>query len=162
MKHFSFGIKTLYSPDDDIHSELIKEVTEAQESILMMIYGFTLPDLTDLLIQKHQAGVKVQCVMDLSQSRGKTEKVQVQKLLDAGLDVVIGTSPVAHQIMHEKGLCLDGARTITGSWNFSTSAAKQVNHMDFIYSEDRAAKFTEFFNEIRQSMIDKGGKSNAQ
>lgn len=149
---FAFGIKSMYSPDDPIQEELLNEVQEAKESILMMIYGFHLPSLTDLLIVKHQAGVKVQCVLDHTQASGKAEKVEVQKLIDAGLDVTIGTSPKAHEIMHEKGFCLDGERTITGSYNFSLSAAKQVNHMDFVYSKDRADWFSGMFLEIRKWM----------
>jgi len=150
---FSFGIKSLFSPKDDIQAEIIKEVNNAKESILMAIYGFHLPPLTDLLIKKHREGIKVQCILDLSQSRGKAEKPEVEKLKKAKVDIVIGTSPKAHQIMHEKGLCIDGHHVITGSYNFSTSAAKQVNNMDFIYSHDRAVWFTNFFNYLRDWII---------
>lgn len=146
---FSFGIKSLFSPQDDIQSQIIKEVQDARETILMAIYGFHLPPLTDLLIEKHKAGVKVQCILDLSQSKGKAEQVEVEKLIKAGVDTVIGTSPKAHQIMHEKGMCIDGYHVITGSYNFSISAAEQVNHIDFMYSKDRADWFTKFFHELR-------------
>jgi phosphatidylserine/phosphatidylglycerophosphate/cardiolipin synthase-like enzyme len=163
---FTFGIKSLFSPNDDVKAEILKEVGDAKTSILMMIYGFTLPDLTDLLIAKHQAGVQVQCVMDLSQSKGNVEKVQVQRLKDAGIDITIGTSPTAHAIMHEKGICIDSYRTMTGSYNFSTGAKNQVNHMDFIASIDRATWFTTFFNEIRtwmrQNEKQVGGDINAK
>jgi len=150
---FLFGIKSLFSPQDDIQAEIIKEVQDAKETILMAIYGFHLPPLTDLLIEKHQQGVKVQCILDLSQSKGKAEKSQVEKLIQAGIDTVIGTSPKAQQIMHEKGMCIDGLHVITGSYNFSTSAAEQVNHMDFIYSKDRAEWFTNFFHNLRAWII---------
>ncbi len=150
---FSFGIRSFFSPQDDIQSEIIKAVQEAKQSILIAIYGFHLPPLTDLLIEKHKQGVQVQCILDLSQSKGKAEKPEVEKLIKAGIGAVIGTSPKAHQIMHEKGMCIDGERIITGSYNFSISAADQVNHMDFMYSKDRAAWFTDFFNDLRTWIV---------
>src|ERR1019366_6419950 len=110
-------------------------------------------DLTDALIAKHQAGLTVQCVLDHTQSAGTTEKVQVQRLLEAGVDVQIGTSSKSHQIMHEKGICIDSVHTITGSYNFSPSAQLQVNHADFFYSPDRAAWFTKVFNETRAWIV---------
>jgi phosphatidylserine/phosphatidylglycerophosphate/cardiolipin synthase-like enzyme len=146
---FSFGIKSFFSPQDDIQAEIIKEVQKAKQTVLVAIYGFHLPPLTNVLIDKHREGVEVHCILDLSQSKGEAERPQVEKLIDAGIDVVIGTSPKAHQIMHEKAMCIDGVHVITGSYNFSTSAAEQVNHMDFIYSKDRAEWFTNFFNDLR-------------
>ena len=150
---FSFGVKSLFSPDDDVAAEILKEVGSAQSSILMMIYGFTLVPLVDLLIAKHQAGITVQLVLDKTQAAGKTESLQVERLKAAGVDFVIGTSPKAHQIMHEKGICIDNVHVITGSYNFSASAANQVNHCDFIYSKDRADWFTKQFASLRDWIV---------
>jgi phosphatidylserine/phosphatidylglycerophosphate/cardiolipin synthase-like enzyme len=153
MPEFDFSFKTLWSPDDNVWSEILATINGAQKSILMMIYAFTKPELCDAIIAKHNAGLTVQCVLDLSQSTGTAERVQVQRLKDAGIDVVIGTSPVAHQIMHEKALIVDGTLTMTGSFNFSDSAETQVNHMDFVGSIDRAQVLSGFFQEIRTKML---------
>lgn len=135
---FTFGVDSLVSPTDDVQSRLLQEVGKATTSIYMMIYGFHLPSLTDLLIAKKQASVEVHCVLDFTQSKGTAESGEVQKLLEADVDLVVGTSPVAGQIMHEKLLILDMMKTLSGSYNFSLSAEKQVNHMDIFYSQDRA------------------------
>lgn len=150
---FTFGVDSLYSPQDDIQTRLLDEVSKAEKSIYMMIYGFHLPSLTDLLIQKHKEGVLVQCVLDFSQSKGTAEKVEVQRLIDVGVDVVVGTSPMAHQIMHEKLLIIDMVKTISGSYNFSLSAEKQVNHCDIFYSPDRAMWALGAFNYVRSWMV---------
>src|SRR5579883_1487122 len=110
---YSFGIRSYFSPQDDIQTEILKEVQAAKKSILLAIYAFHLPPLTNILIQKHKEGVNVQCVLDFSQSKGRAERTEVQKLFRAGVDVVIGTSPKAHQIMHEKGMCIDSYHTLT-------------------------------------------------
>ncbi len=80
---FSFGIRSLFSLQDDIQSEIIKEVQNAKGEILIAIYAFHLPPLTDLLIQKYKAGITIRCILDFSQSRGNTEKPEVEKLLKA-------------------------------------------------------------------------------
>lgn len=148
-----FSITSLFSPDDDIQTAILNTVKSGTTSIKMMIYGFHLPILTDLLIAKHQAGVDVQIVLDYSQSKGVAEAAEVKKLVTAGVDTVIGTSPEAHQICHEKGICVDNQLVLTGSYNFSLSAAKQVNHCDFIASKERADWFSSFFKEIRGWML---------
>jgi phosphatidylserine/phosphatidylglycerophosphate/cardiolipin synthase-like enzyme len=142
----------LYSPYDDIQGALLAEVKQAKERILMLIYSFHLPPLTDILIEKHKAGLLIQCGFDLSQSRGKEERQEVQRLIAAGLDIVIGTSPVHNQIMHEKAIALDNSVLISGSYNFSLSAEQQVNHCDFMYSPEMVERFAEEFAKIRAVM----------
>ena len=158
VPHFSFGHFRLKSPRDDIQSKFLELIGSAQESIYIMIYGFHLPALTDLLIAKHQAGLDVRLILDLSQSKGKAESEEVQKLKDAGLNLIIGTSPVAHQIMHEKETIIDGKRVLSGSWNYSLSAQKQVNHMDFFYSKEMAADSIFDFNQLWQEILAEGHK----
>ena len=148
MNHFAFGFTRLESPEDDIQTKLLDELGKAQTKIRMIIYGFTLQPLVDLLITKHKAGIDLKCILDLTQSKGVTERVQVQKLIDAGIDFIEGTSPVAGQIIHEKAIAIDDRQLITGSYNFSASAAKQVNHMDFIFSRELATDFSDVFDAL--------------
>ena len=148
MSHFSFGMTRLMSPEDDIQTKLLDELGGATTKIRMIIYGFTLEPLVNMLITKHQQGLDVRCILDLTQSKGKAEAPQVQKLKDAGIDFIVGTSPVAGAIIHEKAITIDDKQIITGSYNFSASAAKQVNHMDFIYSRELATDFSDIFDSL--------------
>ena len=148
MNHFAFGFTRLESPEDDIQTKLLDELSKATTKIRIIIYGFTLEPLVDRIIQKHTAGLDVRCILDLTQSKGVTERVQVQKLKDAGVDFIEGTSPVAGAIIHEKAITIDDKQIITGSYNFSASAAKQVNHMDFIYSRELATDFNDIFDQL--------------
>lgn len=156
VPHFSIGLIRLWSPYHDIQGKLLEEVDSAKSKIRMIIYGFHLPALTDLLIQKHKAGLDVKCILDLSQSKGVAEREEVQKLRDAGVDVVVGTSPVAGQILHEKAINIDTFRHISGSYNFSISAAKQFNHMDFFWSKDLVDVFSEVFDQLREEVVKEG------
>jgi len=69
--------------------------------------------------------------LDLSQSRGTAEKPQVQRLIDAGVEVTIGTSPAGLSfITHTKGIVCNDTPVPwcwEGSVNFSESGWMQVN-----------------------------------
>lgn len=137
-------VRTLFAPFDDTQGEFLKFIESAQERIDMVIFGLHLPPLTDILIAKHQAGVKVSLLLDHSQAEGKAESTEVQRLVAAGVPLTIGTSPVHRQILHSKFTVVDGARVEHGSWNYSLSASAQSNTMCFVEGEgarDYAVKF---------------------
>jgi phosphatidylserine/phosphatidylglycerophosphate/cardiolipin synthase-like enzyme len=103
----------------------------AKTTMRTMIYGATLGVFFDDIIAAKQRGIDVKAIFDHTQSCGPAEKVQIQRLLDAGwkdgVDFVIGTSPEAHQIIHIKATWIDGRYVEDGSLNYSPSAFKQVN-----------------------------------
>jgi PLD-like domain len=99
----------------------------------IIAYAFTLPDMIKELIAAHEAKVPLHLYLDYSQYSGKTEKPLVQQLVQAGIEVTVGTSPAGSQyICHTKGIVSDAAPggalwCWEGSTNFSLSAWKQVN-----------------------------------
>ena len=95
-------VTTCFAPFDDTTAAFLKFVKRAKKSVCISIYGFHLPPLTDALIAKHQAGVKVTIILDHTQAEGKAESGEVQKLVDAGVPLLIGTSPIHRQILHSK------------------------------------------------------------
>lgn len=129
--------RVLYiSPDDDCAAALIAAANAATVSLHVLIYGFTLESLADICIAKQQAGLTVGIVADRTQSAGPTEHALLQRIVDAGVPVTIATAPTG-AINHEKVLLVDielGAThnesfAVYGSWNFSSSASKQENHL---------------------------------
>jgi len=135
--------RTLYfSPADQAKAALLAMIGAAEHRIAIMIYSFTLADLTTLLIAKHQAGVDVRMILDSSQDQstpmgqlmaieeaelgGSPEAAQVARLKSAGVPLVIGKSADG-QIIHSKAATVDNTRTFWGSLNFSLSAPLQCN-----------------------------------
>lgn len=142
-------VRTLFAPEDDTTGAFLAFVAQAQRSIHILIYGYHLPGLTDDLIAKHQAGLEVRLLLDHSQAEGRAESGEVQRLVAASLDVVVGTSPVQHQILHSKFTVIDRAWVEDGSWNYSLSAPKQANTMNFIRDPGRAAEFLAHWETLR-------------
>lgn len=144
LRDIDAGHLMLFAPRDDTTGAFLALLRAAKESILVSIYGFTLAEATDVLIAKHQAGVKVRVLFDHTQACGPSEKAQVARLEAAGVPHWIGTSPKAGQILHSKVTVVDGCLTETGSWNYNSNASKQWN--TFVLSKDPqgAAKLTEY------------------
>lgn len=143
-----------FSPFDETTEPFLELVQSATRSLFVVIYGFTLSALVDDLIAKHQAGVTVGIILDHTQAEGTAEKVQVQRLLAAGVPFLIGTSPDASNIIHSKFVVADERDVETGSWNFSASAARQSNNMLLIKGHpDVAAIYLRHYDRLRAVIL---------
>ena len=140
-------MKFYFAPDEDCLTPLLDAVSTATKSILVADYSFNIPQLTDLIIAKKQAGVRVRVVLDRSQSIGKHEALEILKLASAKIDYVIGTSD-KHQIMHLKVLVIDNETVLFGSYNFTTNAQSQDNVLAVESSVVVAKSFTKQIRHI--------------
>lgn len=118
---------------------------QAQKTIRIMIYGFTLAAVVDCLIAKRQDGVDVKLLLDHTQAMGHAEKPELERLVAAGFvdgrDFLIGTSPEHHAINHLKATWIDGQHVFHGSWNYSISASEQLNSIEVVTAPELAATF---------------------
>jgi len=124
-----------------------------QGEMYITAFGFTLQPMVDKLLEHYQAGDPLHIYLDHSQAGGTMEKPQVQRLVDAGVEVTIGTSPEGSRyICHTKGIvCLDSPPWCwEGSVNFSESGWRQVNTSMVFNSDDWSQKFVEQFKALRQ------------
>jgi phosphatidylserine/phosphatidylglycerophosphate/cardiolipin synthase-like enzyme len=145
----SVSIRTLFAPFDDTQGEYLAFVGQACRSLYIVIYGFHLPRLTDLLIAKHQAGVTVGVILDHSQAEGKAEAREVERLVQAGVPLLIGTSPVHRQILHSKFTVVDEEAVEFGSWNYSLSASQQSNTLSIVHNTAYAVAFLQHYDRLR-------------
>jgi len=89
--------------------------------VLVQAYSFTSVPIAMALVKAHRRGVKVQVILDKSQ---RTEKYSSATFLkNAGIPTYIDDK---HAIAHNKVMVIDGARVITGSFNF-TKAPEESN-----------------------------------
>lgn len=121
-------------PDDGAVAQqaFLKNLLDPGETWIIA-YAFTLPDMINDLVAAHKKGTPLHLYLDYSQYKDKTETPLVQQLVQAGVEVTVGTSPAGSQyICHTKGIVSDAAPggalwCWEGSTNFSLSAWKQVN-----------------------------------
>lgn len=146
------AIRVWMSPFHDTKQAYLDFVRSAKRSISVNIFGFHIPELTDLLIAKHKAGVKVDIILDHSQAQGKAEAAEIAKLMKARVPFLIGTSSRHGQLLHLKATVVDERLVEAGSWNYSESASDQLNDLTII-DDPRMAHFYLLAHDIVRAFI---------
>ncbi|MBX9685880.1 MAG: FAM83 family protein [Candidatus Obscuribacterales bacterium] len=149
-------IETVFTPYQNGLGAYLNFLSKAKQSVLIACYGFTEADIVDKLIELKNKNVSVKLLLDRSQSAGPYQKVQIERLRKAGIEVVVGTSEKSGQIMHNKFTIVDGEWVEDGSWNYSNSADKQANTQNYVHSKKRAELFTEYWQRMYRFMSKQG------
>ena len=124
-----------FSPAEDVRDHAVAFIRTARASVHLNVYGLTDPEIVAALIDRHVSGCVVSVVCDHTQASGPADRVALQRIVDAGIELVITTSPTG-AIDHEKVILIDvvnGAMDDSsaawwGSYNLSQSAQKQRNY----------------------------------
>jgi len=115
-------VEILFSPQDPVEARLIELIDQAASTIHVQMYSFTRSALARALVRARDRGVKVQVMADARQNqRGRNA---LPLLLSAKVPVALET---AYAASHNKLMLIDAtgrdSRVVTGSYNFSWSAA---------------------------------------
>lgn len=152
---FNATIKSYLLPGDGDEAQRdFLSLLKAEGETYLVAYGFTLDAMIGELLEAHASGIPVHIYLDHTQSAGTAEKPQVARLVQAGMDVTIGTSPAGSAyICHTKGMVvLDQPASPycwEGSCNFSASGWKQVNSVNTFRSPEWASHFIAQFNTLK-------------
>lgn len=139
--------QTFFTPNDDAQTPLVNLLNSATKKIRLADYSFNLEPVVQVLIDKHQAGVDVQLVLDSSQAAGKSEVPEVEQLKAANVPMVIGTSSKG-KIMHNKFVVVDDSVVASGSYNYTGTAELEDNFEDIEHSIERAQAFTAYWQTV--------------
>lgn len=117
-----------FSPEGSALQLVLNTIDTAQESIRLMGYSFTSPEVTRALIQAKQRGVDVKAVLDwkANSTKGSSGVAAMNLLVNAGIPV---RTVSQFKIMHDKVIITDGRNVETGSFNFSRAAARRNSEM---------------------------------
>jgi hypothetical protein len=141
-------------PEDGPAAEglFLKHLEDPYE-MWIIAYSFTLIPMIDEILENNSSGAPYHIYLDLSQSTGTAEKPQIARLVEAGIEVTVGTSPAGTSyITHTKGVTCADLPTPwcwEGSVNFSASGWLQVNTAMFFHSQEWHAAFVAQFDSLR-------------
>jgi phospholipase D len=116
----AFKIDLCFTPPSNCASLITDVIDRAKKTIYMQAYGLTHPEIINSLIKAKERGVEVRVLLDRSNLTQKYSKVR--ELKEVGIEVGIDMVP---GIAHNKIIIADNYITVTGSFNFTVSAAKR-------------------------------------
>jgi phosphatidylserine/phosphatidylglycerophosphate/cardiolipin synthase-like enzyme len=119
------AIDTGFSPEGSAERLVLNAICTARRSVHLSAYSFTSPAIVRALIDAQRRGVDVAVVADqksnLVEDRSGKGRIALDLLSGAGVRVrVIDVYP----IHHDKFMVIDGESVETGSFNYTTSAAR--------------------------------------
>ncbi len=130
-------LEVYFSPDDDVDSRIVELIQAARESVLFLAYSFTSNDIGQAMLEKMQAGIPVQGVMD--DGSATQQGNEYDPFMAAGLDVLLDGN--AKGLMHHKLIIIDWQIVITGSYNFTASAEESNDENLIIIHDPRVAEY---------------------
>ena len=120
-----------FSPHGGCTEAIIRELDKAKSTVLVQAYTFTSAPIAKSLLNAYKRGVKVDVILDKSQSTQKYSSATF--LYNQGIPVKIDAQ---HAIAHNQVMIIDGESVMTGSFNF-TKAAEENNAENLLVIHDK-------------------------
>jgi phosphatidylserine/phosphatidylglycerophosphate/cardiolipin synthase-like enzyme len=126
-----------FTPPANAVTAIIKTIDASEREVLVQAYGFTHNGITQALVRAHQRGVLVRVLLDKKSTKSNHYVISV--LQQAQIDV---RQDGRHAIAHNKVMVIDLNKVITGSFNFTNSAAtRNAENFLILKSEDLAQQY---------------------
>jgi phosphatidylserine/phosphatidylglycerophosphate/cardiolipin synthase-like enzyme len=109
-----------FSPEGSALQLVLNTLGSAHQSIRLMGYSFTSPEVVKALMAAKQRGVDVKVVLDAKGNSGKASVAAMNLLVNGGIPV---RTVSQFKIMHDKVIVTDGQNVEVGSFNYSRAAA---------------------------------------
>lgn len=135
--------RAYFAPDGDLKKAVISHINGAKQSIHVLSYYFSEPDVAKALAAAARRGVKVEAIFDAKVESKDKNPFLARELKDAGATVLLDGN---HKTMHNKVIIYDGKTVQTGSYNLRKKVDKKnAENVLFITSEDVAAQYLKDF-----------------
>ncbi|MGV3586026.1 MAG: phospholipase D-like domain-containing protein [Adhaeribacter sp.] len=119
-----------FSPGETCLNAIISGINKAQRSLKICVFTISDDRITRAILQAHRKGIQVKILTDNEKLFDKGS--DIRELAQVGVPVRIDNSP---NHMHHKFAILDDKTVLTGSYNWTRSAAL-YNHENLITSGD--------------------------
>lgn len=134
-----------FSPEDDVPTKITRIIRLARRSVRFMAFSFSDRDIAAAMLARAKEGVQVEGVVETTGSKGA--RSVTDDLMREGIDILRDGN---RYLMHHKVIVVDGLWTITGSYNFSASAARSNDENILIVKSAGVAKvYEEEYQRIR-------------
>lgn len=148
----------LFTPDDDVRSQLISLIDQEKEAIKIAVFMFTDKNIANALLNAHNRNIKIEIVTDPAGLRDRQNKIGL--LSDNKIAVYVYNGQHgkngSSSIMHHKFILFSKNKNTkpllwTGSFNF-TRIACDCNQENVVILDDLSLieKYSEQFNRLKK------------
>ena len=124
-----------FSPGNNCKNAIIHHIKQAQETVEICVFTISDNEITEQIIATHKKGVSVKIITDDDKINDRGS--DIRELYDAGIPVRIdGTK----SLMHNKFCLVDKQIIITGSYNWTNSAANRNFENILVNNDFKAVK----------------------
>ncbi|WP_207431931.1 phospholipase D-like domain-containing protein [Sabulibacter ruber] len=137
-----------FSPGEDCLRAILQCINSAKSSLKICVFTISDDRISQAILNAHRSGVNVQLISDNEKLFDKGS--DIRQLAQAGLKVKIDNSP---NHMHHKFAVIDQKFVLTGSYNWTRSAAL-YNHENVLVTSDSkvVAGYNQEFNRLWKEM----------
>lgn len=137
-----------FSPGETCADALVRNIDQATSTLCVCVFTISDDRITKSLLTAHQRGVKIQLITDNDKSLDLGS--DIQQLRRAGIPTRMDATP---NHMHHKFMIVDNRVVITGSYNWTRSAARFNQENILVTRETGVIKsFQEEFEKLWQEM----------
>jgi cardiolipin hydrolase len=125
-----------FSPGEDCRNRIQMAILGAKSSVDICVFTISDNLISESIIQKHKEGIKIRVITDNDKCNDAGS--DIYDLSMKSVPVKTDTSP-SH--MHHKFVVIDNCITITGSYNWTKSAASENQENIVTLHDERIASF---------------------
>ncbi|MBI9065835.1 MAG: hypothetical protein JEZ09_01005 [Salinivirgaceae bacterium] len=123
--------RVFFSPGDECLLAIIDHLNKAVSNIDICVFTISDNRLSDKIIEAHRRGVRIRIITDDDKSNDRGS--DIHKMAELGIDIKMDNSSYH---MHHKFAIFDKVDVITGSFNWTRSAA-EYNQENILVSSDK-------------------------
>jgi len=137
------AIAVCFAPEEDCAAFAVRAIDNAEREILVGAYGLTTGSgIVEALVRAKVRGVDVQLIADKITPCGRASGISASA--DVGVPIWVDDQP---RIAHAKTMVIDGAVTLTGSYNWTKGAAQNSEDLNLVSSPTVAAAYAAHWRE---------------
>ncbi len=137
-----------FSPGDTCRNVIIQQIRSAVNQLQICVFTISDDLITDAIVTSHKRGTQIKLITDNDKSLD--EGSDIEQLAKSGIAVKMDRTP---NHMHHKFMLVDGKALITGSYNWTRSAAR-FNHENILLTHEAGVvkSFLKEFDQLWQEM----------
>jgi len=123
--------RVYFSPGNQCRNQIIEALNQAQKKVDICVFTISDDKIAETIIFTHKRFVDVRVITD--DEKTKDRGSDIAKIMQAGVPVKIDNAP---DHMHHKFMIADDLKIITGSYNWTRSAAS-YNHENLLINHEQ-------------------------